>query len=200
MKNTKSTAKKSATKSRKAPGVYTMFYAYRHYLLAALVLAVVFLSMFVLVQQQARMQANDTPQLLATQVAKQLDADLGLESVNMGATDLANNPVPFVIMYDKQGKAVGGSGYLDSQLATIPKGVLEHTTDDPHAVTWEPASGVRLATVTVATKDYYVVGGQSLAQTEAHAQRLAIISAAGYLLTLILLGTYASLRYIAKRV
>ena len=35
--------------------------------------------MFVLVQQQARLAANDMPQLLANQAAKQLDAGYGLQ-------------------------------------------------------------------------------------------------------------------------
>lgn len=131
------------------------------------------------------MQANDTPTLLATQVAKQLDAGLGLDSVNMGATDLAKNPVPFVIIYDKQGKAVGGSGYLDSKLAVAPKGMLQHAkTNRNNIVTWQPKDNVRIASVTVATKDYYVLGGQSLKSTEEHASKLFGLAAIGYAVAL----------------
>ncbi|QQS18844.1 hypothetical protein IPL68_02170 [Candidatus Saccharibacteria bacterium] len=76
---------------------------YRHPLISRIVLiTIVFASMYGLVQQQGRLMANDMPQLLATQAAKQLDAGLGLTSIQMGATDLANNPVPFVIVYDKR--------------------------------------------------------------------------------------------------
>ncbi len=125
--------------------------------------------------------ANDMPQLLATQAAKQLDAGLGLASIQMGATDLANNPVPFVIVYDKKGKPVDGSGYLDKKLAVMPAGVVNHAKPgEPHAVTWAPRPGVRIASVTVAAKDYYVVGGQSLKMAEKHAQRLLLLTLLGY--------------------
>lgn len=178
---------------------YAVTYMYRHYILAAIVLAVVFASMACMLVRDNRLQANDTPQLLAIQVAKQLDAELGLSSVNMGATDLANNPVPFVIIYDKDGRPVGGSGYLDAQLATIPAGVLEHAKPMGHAVTWQPADGVRLATVTVTANDYYIVGGQSLAQTDSRAKRTVAMAVAGYAGTVLLLMAYAVLRPLARR-
>lgn len=140
------------------------------------------------------MLANDTPTLLATQVAKQLDAGLGLSSVNMGATDLANNPVPFVIVYDKQGKAVGGSGYLDKKLAVAPKSMLQHAkANRNNVVTWQPKAGVRIASVTVAAKDYYVLGGQSLKATEDHASHLLKLTALGYVAALVVLAGYVCL-------
>lgn len=155
---------------------------HRHFLITrVLLLTVAFGTMFVLVQQQARLAANDMPQLLANQAAKQLDAGYGLQSIQMGATDLANDPVPFVIVYDKKGKAVAGSGYLGKKLAAMPTGVVNHAKSGaPHAVTWAPRSDIRIATVTVAAKEYYVVGGQSLKMTEAHAKRLLLLTALGY--------------------
>lgn len=188
--------KKSLTQNR----TYNVLYAHRHYLLAAILLGIVFVSMFAATWLQGRLQANDTPMLLATQVAKQLDADLGLNSINMGGTDLASDPVPFVIVYDKEGKAVAGSGYLDNSLAVVPKGVLEHATKTgSNPVTWAPESGVRLATVTVATDEYYVLGGQSLAQTESHAKRVAILTAAGYTVTILVLLAYVVVRRFMPR-
>ena len=155
---------------------------HRHPLISrVLLITIVFASMYGLVQQQGRLMANDMPQLLATQAAKQLDAGFGLTSIQMGATDLANNPVPFVIVYDKKGKPVAGSGYLDKKLAVMPAGVVNHAKPgEPHAVTWAPRPGVRIASVTVAAKDYYVVGGQSLKMTEKRAQRLLLLTLLGY--------------------
>lgn len=178
--------------------MYVLLYRYRHYLLTAIVLTVAFGTMYGLVQQLGRMQANDTPTLLATQAAKQLDANLGLDSIQMGATNLANKPVPFVIVYSKDGKAVGGSGYIDSKLAVVPKGVLTHAKSGKNnAVTWEPKDGVRLAAVVVAAKNYYVLGGQSLQATEAHAQRLLWLTLAGYGVSLLILIAYAALGALA---
>ncbi len=180
--------------------MYKFIYAFRRYFCAAVLLAVIFGTMYVLVQQSARMQANDTPTLIATQAAKQLDAGLGLDSINMGATDLANNPIPFVIVYDKNGKAVAGSGYLDKELAVVPKGVLTHAkSGSNNAVTWSPKDSVRIASVTVAAKDYYVLGGQSLKLTEEHAHRLLLLTIAGYAATLVLLAGYGLLARFARR-
>lgn len=159
-----------------------------HMALHVVLLAVVFGTMYIVFQQQGRIQANDMPELLATQAAKQLDAGLGLQSIQMGATDLANKPVPFVVVYDKQGKAVAGSGYLNGQLAVMPAGVINHATSgQPHAVTWAPRRGIRIASVTVAAKEYYVVGAQSLARTEARSTRLLQLIIVGYALSLLVL-------------
>lgn len=144
--------------------------------------------MYGLLHVMNRSLANDMPQLLATQAAKQLDAGLGLSSINMGATDLANNPVPFVVVYDKKEKAVAGSGYLDRKLAQMPRGVVQHATaGNPHAVTWAPGEGIRIASVTVKAKDYYVVGGQSLKITENRSMRLLWLTLAAYGVTILVM-------------
>lgn len=179
--------------------MYTQLYKYRHYVLGTIIITTVFASMYGLVQQLGRMQANDTPTLLATQVAKQLDADQGLSSVNMGATNLAKDPIPFVIIYDKKGKAVGGSGYLDNKLAVIPKGVLEHAKSGKNnEVTWQPQSGVRIASVTVVAKDYYVLGGQSLESTENRATQLLKLTALGYGTSLAIMAIYIAISRVSR--
>lgn len=140
-----------------------------------------------------RSLAFDMPQLLATQTAKQLDAGYGVETISMGRTDLANYPVPFVIVYDKDGKALAGSGYLDSKLAELPKGVINHATKEKlHAVAWSPKEDVRLATVTAysAKTGHFVVGGQSLANTDARNKLLAYVALVGYGVSLAAIGVY----------
>ncbi|QQS18843.1 hypothetical protein IPL68_02165 [Candidatus Saccharibacteria bacterium] len=80
---------------------------------------------------------------------------------------------------------MAGSGYLDKKLALMPTGVVNHAKPgEPHAVTWAPRSDIRIASVTVAAKDYYVVGGQSLKMTEKHARRLLLLTILGYLASL----------------
>ena len=173
----------------------------RHRLIIPSVLiTLLFGSVYGLLHGMNRSMANDMPELLASQVAKQLEVGLGLESVQMGRTDLANNPVPFVIVYDKKSKPLAGSGYLRGTLAQIPVGVVNHaTTGKPHAVTWQPQKGVRIASVTVKAGDYYVVGGQSLKMTENRSTRLLWYTLAGYLITLVSLvaATWATRRWCA---
>ncbi|QQS20115.1 hypothetical protein IPL85_01520 [Candidatus Saccharibacteria bacterium] len=159
-----------------------------HFITRFLLISLIFGSMYSLLHVMNRSLANDMPQLLATQAAKQLDAGLGLQSINMGATDLANNPVPFVIVYDKKEKAVAGSGYLGRILAQMPRGVVEHAKPGkPHAVTWAPREDIRIASITVASKDYYVVGGQSLKATDNRARLLLWCTLAAYAAALLIM-------------
>ncbi len=155
---------------------------HRHHLtIRLLTLTLIFGSMYSAAYYFNRSLANDMPQLLATQTAKRLDAGLGIDSIQMGRTNLANNPVPFVIVYDKKEKPVAGSGYLKKKLAKMPAGVVQHAAPGkPHAVTWAPREDIRIASVTVAANDYYVVGGQSLERTDSRNERLFWIALAGY--------------------
>lgn len=134
--------------------------------------------------------ANDMPQLLATQAAKVVDM-YGVDAVNSQPTDLANNPVPFVIVSDKQSKPLAGTGYLDNKLAKLPVGVVNHATaQEPHAVTWQPQKNVRIASVTVLSKKgFYVTGGQSLRLTDDRAKRLLWFTASSFLATIAVLVT-----------
>lgn len=157
----------------------------------------IFGSVYGLLHFMNRNMANDMPQLLATQAAKVVDA-YGVEAVNAQPTDLANDPVPFVIVYDKQSKPLAGTGYLDNKLAQMPVGVINHArANDPHAVTWQPQKGTRLASVTVLSKKgYYVVGGQSLKVYENRDKRLALYTFAAYIATLLMMCLAA---FIARR-
>lgn len=163
----------------------------------ALLLTLIFGSMYGLLHMFNRSMAFDMPQLLATQATKQLEADLGLESIQMGRTDLANSPVPFVMVYDKKSKPLAGSGYIDSKLAQIPVGVVNHATKDKlHAVTWAPRPGIRIASVTAYSPKtgYYVVGGQSLKATESRDKRLLLGTLAAYVVSLAVLALWEFLR------
>ncbi len=161
-------------------------------------LTILFGTMYGLVQQQNRLTANDMPTMLATEAARLINGGLDASTVgNSSPQDISTTRVPFIIVYDKKGKSVGGSGYLDKKLAQIPLGVLQHATAiKPNAVTWQPKSGVRLATVTVATKNNYVVGAQSLKATEDRDSTLLKLTALGYGLSLaVMVGYYVLRRY-----
>jgi hypothetical protein len=99
----------------------------------------------------------------------------------LGKLDVTTSLQPFVIIYDKNYKPLAGTGYLDGKLPSIDKGVLQNTTTDHNnAVTWEPKSGVRIATVTVKVGNYYVLGGQSLRLTESRADMLLKLAVLGW--------------------
>ncbi len=56
------------------------------------------------------------------------------------------------------------------------------------AVTWKPQKDVRIAAVTVAAKDYYVLSGRSLKEVEKNQARTFELALAGAIVSLMLLG------------
>lgn len=160
------------------------------------IITIIFGTMYVVVQQQNRLMANDMPMLLATENARLITNGVDAATVgNASPEDISTSLIPFVVVYDKAGKPVGGAGYLDRKLAQMPLGALQHaTTSKPNYVTWQPKQSVRLASVVVATKDYYVVGAQSLKATEDRAGHLLRLTALGYGLAVLVAGGYCMVR------
>jgi hypothetical protein len=157
-----------------------------HALVLAVLFTIVFGTMYTLVQQYGRSSANDQPTQLAESVAAQLKDASNQSTLPLGKLDVTTSLQPFVIIYDKNYKPLAGTGYLDGKLPSIDKGVLQNTTTDHNnAVTWEPKSGVRIATVTVKVGNYYVLGGQSLRLTESRADMLLKLAVLGWFVTVV---------------
>ncbi len=55
-------------------------------------------------------------------------------------------------------------------------------------VTWEPKKNVRIAAITVAAKDYYVLSGRSLREVEKNEARTLQLVLLGGVLSMMLLG------------
>jgi hypothetical protein len=152
------------------------------------VITIVFGSIYTIGQQTIRLSAN-MPQI---QVAE--DAALAL---NNGAqpnsvlpqgkkVDIGDSSAGFVIIYDKSGKAIAGSGEMDGKLPVIPFGVLQSTPPTGyHAITWVPESGVRVASVEVRTNNYYVLAGRSLNEPEKLIETIGRLTLIGYALALL---------------
>lgn len=131
------------------------------------VVTVVFGAIYITQQQSLRIGANDPQIQIAEDAVAALNADSVPESFMNGKVDMSNSLAPFVIIYDKSGKVVGGTGYLDGKIPVVPLGVLENSKGkDYNGVTWQPKSGVRIASVGVAAKNYYVLSGRSLNEVE----------------------------------
>lgn len=84
--------------------------------------------------------------------------------------DVAVSLSPFMIVYDDKGQILAASAVLDGQVPEIPKGVLDQAREkNVDRVTWEPKSGVRLATVVVryvGDTPGFVLVGRSLREVE----------------------------------
>lgn len=133
-------------------------------------------------QQILRLSANDPQIQLAHEVAMQLDQGAIPDDV-VGAykVNIAQSLASFVVVYDKTGNPVAGTGYLDGVRPKAPIGVLKAADNhSDNRVTWEPKTDVRVASVTVSTKQYYVLAGRSLREVEAREQKLSEIALSGW--------------------
>jgi len=160
---------------------------------AAALLVIIFGTIYAAVQQMQRNDA-DYPQVqLAEDAAASLNRGASPMSAGSGAVGsvaLESSLDPFVVVYDANGKPAGGNGYLYGNMPHIPMGVmLAARGRDYHRVTWQPASGVRIAAVAVAAKGYYVVSGRSMKLVEQNIQRTFAVALFGGMASLAVLST-----------
>lgn len=159
------------------------------WLVGIVLLFVVFGSIYAVTQQAQRNDA-DYPQ---TQIAKDTAAalnngDTPVALVN-GNVNLKSSLAPFVIIYDKKGNSVMSSGILNNKVPKAPLGILTAAKgNDYHTVTWEPQKDVRIAAVTVAAKDYYVLSGRSLKEVEKNETKTLQLALIGCIVSLMLFG------------
>jgi hypothetical protein len=153
------------------------------------IILLTFGTIYTVTQQAGRSAANDPQIQIAVDAAAQLDRGDHPLIVTSGQTDIEASLAPFVIVYDKSGKVVSGSGYIRGKVPKAPMGVLTAAKGhDYHTVTWEPKDGVRIAAVTVAADKYYVLSGRSLKLTEKQANTTFLLSVLGCLSSLVVVG------------
>jgi len=152
-----------------------------------LLLTIVFGTVYATTQQMSRQSANDPQIQLAEDAAARLDQGADPTSViGGGNVDIAKSLAPFVIVYDTSGHVVAGTGYLDGNIPAVPSGVLTSAQGKPYnAVTWQPQTGVRIASVTVHAKNYSVLSGRSLTEVEKRDNTILLLVTCGWLASLV---------------
>ena len=142
-------------------------------------------------QQSWRLGADGVPEQLAYDGSVAVAAGSPPASVaGTGTVDIATSSAPWVVVFDKDGRPLAGSGLLDGKLAQPPAGVFGSARDGgPHGdrITWQPRSGVRQAIVVHTVKSGpggYVVAGRSLHEAEAQIDILGALAAAAWLATM----------------
>lgn len=157
---------------------------------AVALIVIIFGTQYTVAQQAQRRDANYPQIQLAEDAATALNNSHSPASVtaSLNPVSLNSSLAPFVVIYDKSGKAVSGSGKLDSNLPAAPLGILSGATGQTyHAVTWQPQANVRIAAVTVAADKYYVLSGRSLTEVEKNESQsfqLSFIGGVGSLIVL----------------
>lgn len=164
-------------------------------------ITVLFSTIYVVGQQIVRQSAN-MPQIgMAQTVAAELNNGANPVSLTAGPQiNMETNQSPFVIIYDKHGLLVASSAELGGTTPAIPVGVLQASgTVDFNPVTWQPQTGIRIASVTVSANKYYVVVGRSLSGPEKIGNLIAVLVVFGYSVSLTLVGSIWLLSRVAVR-
>ncbi|MDQ1547211.1 MAG: hypothetical protein QOH69_2115 [Actinomycetota bacterium] len=158
-------------------------------LAAVIVATVLFGTIYVVAQQLERLGANDAPLRLASQVAAELREGQTTTVDAQPHVDLSRSLAPFVVVEDAQGRASDGSGFLKGSLVSLPTGVLANAAKSGEDnVTWQPASGLRFATVTLRVGDQFVSAGQSLKPSEDRDGTIRLLVGSGWLVSMLVLG------------
>lgn len=155
---------------------------------ASLVVLIIFGTVYATVQQSQRRDANYPQIQLAEDKAADLDSGTKPGKLVHGRVNMKRSLAPFTIIYDRFGKVVAGSGYLDGKIPVVPIGVLTAAKGkDYNFVTWKPDPGVRVAAVSVAANRYYVLSGRSLKEVEKNDNKTLEITLLGLIASLLTL-------------
>ncbi len=156
---------------------------------------------FVSVQQNYRMSAND-PQIQLAEDVKQtlLIGQSPSTFIPVRKLELSKTLSTFIMIYDSKNKLIGSSVVLDGKEPAIPDGVLSSAkTSGQSRVTWQPKNGVREALVVNYYKgqqEGYVAIGRSLREVEIREDNLQKMVFVGWLITL---ATTFVLKYFSKK-
>lgn len=151
----------------------------------AVAITLVYGAIYAVVQQTYRQGADD-PQVQYVQDIKEI-----LESGQAGPQDIAGqNKVDaskslatFIIVFDKDKKAVASSAILDNAIPLPPNGSFDDRKNQffnlflrtsENRFTWSPKKDVRIAAVLTKYKDGYVLAGRSLKEVENRVIRLGL--------------------------
>ena len=141
---------------------------------------------YLAVQQDYRQSANDPQIQMAEDTAIKLTR--GTFSFPQQNVDIDQNLSPFMMIFNSNGQVTSSQAYLDGATPTIPQGVFETTKAKGETrFTWQPKTGVRIATVVVATPVGYVLAGRNLREVEKRETMLFQEVVLGWITTLIIL-------------
>ena len=144
-------------------------------------------SSYAMVQQSTRLSADDLP-LTTAQLAKQelQSGSNPKDIVPALKTNLKTDSSVFTIITDSSKHVLSSSATLDGQTPLPPNGVFEFTsTHGTDHFTWQPETGVRLATRVItygkSPNGGFIITGQSLRQYENRISTYTYIALAAWL-------------------
>lgn len=137
----------------------------RYWLPLAVAVSAIYLSIYVVIQQEIRMSANDPQIQMAQDMANYLNTNKFAQI--SGTVDVSQSLAPFTIIYNLEGVVINANAILDNITPSLPSGVLQQAKKKgENRITWQPKPGVRLATVVVPFKEGFVLVGRNMREIE----------------------------------
>ncbi len=138
-------------------------------------------------QQILRQSLNDPQIQMAEDAAYALDHGAAPGSIPTAPpVEMSRSLAPFLVVFDLSGKPIAGTGMLNGQLPTYPKGALDSATQSgENRVTWQPASDVRIASVVVPYQNGFVMAGRNMREGEQREGEIQNLAGVTWILGLI---------------
>ena len=129
----------------------------------AVTISALCLLVYVSVQQAYRQGADDPQVQMANDAVSALIHGQAAERlVPAEKVSVAGSLAPFLIVYDASGKELASSAILEGQTPELPDGVLDSTKQlGENRISWQPRSGVRIATVIVSYPSGFVLADET---------------------------------------
>lgn len=145
---------------------------------------------YVAVQQDYRINANDPQIQIAEDASAQLSQGAPTQSlVPQSPVDIATSLDPYITIFDEKGNIVATSASLNGTKPSIPSGVFDYVSKHgEERFTWQPKPGVRQAVVVrhySGTNPGFVLVGRSLREVEIRIDNLTAMTGAAYLASLL---------------
>jgi hypothetical protein len=148
---------------------------------------------YITVQQNIRISANDPQIQIAEDISGQLAQGQNPQYFMPSTkTEISKSLATYIMLFDKDGKLIGSSASLKGKDPTVPQGVFASAKKNSMGesrFTWQPQKGVRSAVVL----DYYkgpnpgfVLIGRSIREVEIRENQQELIVFAGWAVTMIL--------------
>lgn len=154
----------------------------------ALVLTVIFGTIYTIVQQNYRTSANDPQIQMAEDAARDLNRGVSLQSFQAPSRNIEETIAPFTVIYDTAENAIVWTGTLDGKPPVLPDGVLEYAQENgENHVTWQPRKDIRIAAIIkpfTGQGSGYVLVGRSLREVEEREYHLMMFVGVGWILSL----------------
>lgn len=161
-----------------------------------LAIAIIIMSglVFVIAQQSYRHSANDPQIQIAQDIATALNkGDVQADAIvpPTATAEITSSLSTFVTIYNATGTPIGSSAVIDGSLPTIKESILVATKKTGESrITWEPKSGLRIATVITSYKNPtasgFILVGRSLKETDVRIAQAGLMTAIACLISLVL--------------